>query len=132
MKSTATGGTSHSGLPYLEAGGVTRPRNAGRDSLPYSKTQQAQSCRIAPDVGSVGSVDSTRSARDHSTSISAGPELAPHSDQRCVRESKSVFSICVAPAHSVIACIGSMAGDVFIAVVCDGAASVNRALGRTR
>ena len=39
-----------------------------------------------------------------------------------------MFSICVAPAHSVIACIGSMAGDVFIAVVCDGAASVNRAL----
>ena len=86
MKSTATGGASHLGLPYLEAGGVTRPRNAGRDSLPCSKTQQAQSCRIAPDVGSVGSVDSTRSARDHSTSISAEPELAPHSDQRCVRE----------------------------------------------
>ena len=84
MKSTATGGASHLGLPYLEAGGVTRPRNAGRDSLPCSKTQQAQSCRIAPDVGSVGSVDST--------SISAGPELAPHSDQRCVRESKSSLS----------------------------------------
>ena len=89
MKSPATGGASHLGLPYLEAGGVTRPRNAGRDSLPCSKTQQAQSCRIAPDVGSVGSVDSTRSARDHSTSISAGPELAPHSDQRCVREDRA-------------------------------------------
>ena len=75
-------------------------------------------------VGSVGSVDST--------SIRAGPEISPHSDQRCVRESQIVFSTCVALAHSVIACVGSMAGDVFIVVVCDGAASVNRALGRTR
>ena len=44
--------------------------------------------------------------------------------------SLSAFALCT--AHSVIACIGSMAGDVFIEVVCDGAASVNRALGRTR
>ena len=56
MESTATGGSSHRGLPSLEAGGVTRPRNAGRDASATKDAVYNSNNRIAPDVGSESSV----------------------------------------------------------------------------